>query len=141
MDGKYNFKHMEQTSELDYQISVMQAKKEGKVIERCTKELDFSKNWKEDNFDLFNFEKYLYKVKPEPPQPKTVPFSFEDADFLFGLKVRDRLYSYMMVTGVEELKFYLNGVPYKFDGDERVRNLEYQDPTTQEWKPFVKVIV
>ncbi len=87
---RYNLKTepMEQQSKLDYMISVIQARKEGKTIIKTDKNNGIYNAM--GLVENFNFVDYDYRVKPEPPEPKTEKFTFADAEFLVGLKVREK---------------------------------------------------
>lgn len=127
---------MEQMSELDYQISVMQAFKEGRKIEVSDTNGEV---WMDTIKPSWNWYDNTYRVKPEPPQPKTVPFSFEDEDFIVGLRVKGKNNDWSsMITHANTEKIWFG------DGGSLYYNetgfLNYKCPKTEEWKPFVKVI-
>ncbi len=130
-------KSMEQQIELDYMISVMQSAKEGKEIEFTPKDKKdkWFGNWTSCYKDsLFNFIDYKYRVKPEPP--KTEKFTFADADFLAGLKVKSKNWT-GIITKATVYGVYNGHEVYKY---EETGEWSYQDPKTEEWKPFLKEV-
>lgn len=65
----------------------------------------FDKTYKEwHNIDIPSWlEEYTYRIKPEEPQKKIVPFTFEDAEQLKGKWVMRRGYdNYKMITGITD---------------------------------------
>lgn len=147
-NNTYNFKtepmeHKEETS-LDYMIGVMKAKEE-----ECKPVQKFVRN--ENSFysgmpiemccdERFDWVHNHYEVKPEPPKPKTVPFISEDYSFLLGLTIRIKLaglYKYYTILScdyagiqvVDKIFFFYDTI-----------GVEYQDPETKHWKPFLKEV-
>ena len=74
----------------------------GKTIQ-ASKSFDFTDEWKDLSFPLFTLPVERYRIKPEP---KCVPFTFEDAKFLIGKTITEHpKYSgkvVRMITGVYE---------------------------------------
>lgn len=134
---------MEQQSELDYMISVMQAKKEKKpIMKTCKIESDFLFGYDYDMHETENFDwvRNNYFVKVEPPKKKTEKFTFADADFLVGLQVRLKDVFVGIIGRVAESQIDVGNKTYDISHDAISSKWEYKCPKTEEWKPFEKVI-
>lgn len=133
---------METQSELDYMISVMQAKKEGNpIMKTCKIESDFLFGYDYDMHETENFDwvRNNYFVKPEPLKPKTEKFTFSDADFLHGLTIKNKDNKWISTIQHVCYKGFFDGTGDLFPFAE-YRDVVYKCPKTEEWKPFVKVI-
>jgi len=79
-DGTYKFKseNMEQQNELIYMSSVIDAAIEGKDLQIRPKGSKDNNAWDTFTSNHWDFAYWEIRVKPEPPKPKTEPFSYEE---------------------------------------------------------------
>ena len=74
---------------IEERIAVMQAFVDGKDIERFVENISGS-FWIFDLTPSWNWYSFDYRVKEEPKEPKYIPFTFEDAEFLIGKVVKSK---------------------------------------------------
>lgn len=83
----------------DEMIAVIQAHKEGKQIQYFC---EFTNKWEDVNNPCWDFNSIIYQIKPESPQPKYIPFTYEDAEQLIGKAVKDSKGLISLITDLDD---------------------------------------
>lgn len=99
-------------------IAVIQAYEDGKTVQYEA----YTGEWYSVKTPEWNFQKWRYRVKPEPEPPKYVPFSFED-DLVGKVLIEGGIE--FLVIGKSENGLFMNGLFYTFE--ELLENWKLKD--------------
>jgi hypothetical protein len=92
---------------IDEQIAVMQGYKDGKSVQMARKGNTRAEKWVDQDYPVFDFSQYDFRLKPEPEPPKYEPFSFED-DLVGKIVVLQNMYK-AMISGQSPSSVHISG--------------------------------